>query len=33
VTGVEIAAARTPFSDVVPPLPAGIEEAVGGGVG
>ena len=33
VTGIEIAAARTPLSGFVPPLPAGIEEAVGGGVG
>ena len=33
VTGIEIAAARTPLSGFVPPLPAGIEEAVGSGVG
>ena len=33
VTGIEIAAARTPLSGFVPPLPAGIQEAVGGGVG
>jgi hypothetical protein len=33
VSGIEIAAARTPLSDFVPPLPSGIEEAVGGGVG
>ena len=32
-SGIEIAAARTPLSGFVPPLPAGIEEAVGGGVG
>jgi hypothetical protein len=33
VSGIEIAAARTPLSGFVPPLPSGIEEAVGGGVG
>jgi hypothetical protein len=33
VTGVDIAAARTPLLGFVPPLPAGIEQEVGTGVG
>jgi len=33
VAGVDIAAARTPLLGFVPPLPAGIEEEVGAGVG
>lgn len=33
ITGIDNAAARTPFSSFVPLLPAGIEEAVGSGVG
>jgi len=33
VSGIEIAATRTPLSGFVPALPSGIEEAVGGGVG
>ncbi len=33
VTGVDIAAARTPLLPFVPPLPAGIEQGVGAGVG
>jgi hypothetical protein len=33
VTGVELAAARTPMLDAVPPLPQDIEQEVGAGVG
>ena len=33
VLGVEVAAARTPLLGFVPPLPAGIEQEVGAGVG
>jgi hypothetical protein len=33
VTGIDIAAARTPLLDFVPTLPTTIEEEVGEGVG
>jgi hypothetical protein len=33
VTGVDVAAARTPLLGFVPTLPAGIQQEVGSGVG